>query len=416
MHGFHYFFFSYAGANHANAQRGRQNPQVNRLDQFYDDLCREVSDRTGMPPDQVGYRDRNRLRIGDFWDRELVNGLQRSRVLLPLFSPHYLQSANCGRELAFFEQRLKKYNDVSGISSTTSHRILPVFWLDSQSCLKNAPSRAAALIMGCNYTQMGMPQTYPAVGLSQICKLGNEVEYEQLCQCLAGRIVELADLDPLPELLEGESFLKIKSLYESEENNFITGPSSVNVIYLVCTASEISALEKSHNDIYSDRRESWCPFASAPGATIEILTKEGANLVHLQINNIAAVDNLDTFVSKAEEHNSIVLFVLDRCALLHPNMASKISRLINQEGFAHCGLVTAGGHEISDDFVESIFKYKYSSSLPYHSWRLPLTRDEYVSSVKYVLSGIIGKLASRGRIDVPLSSSLAPKLNVPSGK
>src|ERR1700755_802211 len=166
MSNYYYFFFSYARANHENARWEKQGNTGNYLDEFFDALCREVSDRTGRPANQVAYRDQHRLKVSDFWDQGLVDGLQKSRVLISLISPHYLKSSYCGREMAFFHKRFKEHIKLNG-DDRQSHRILPLFWLDTEHCLKHAAPSVTTFLKRCNYTQRGMPENYPAVGIAQ---------------------------------------------------------------------------------------------------------------------------------------------------------------------------------------------------------------------------------------------------------
>jgi hypothetical protein len=74
----YYFFFSYATENRETA-KGRHYAAVRYyLDEFFEDLCNHVSEKTGKNAQEVAYRDRERLRVADFWNEQLVDGLQRS--------------------------------------------------------------------------------------------------------------------------------------------------------------------------------------------------------------------------------------------------------------------------------------------------------------------------------------------------
>src|ERR1700754_4550088 len=241
----YYFFFSYASANYTNAKWESRGTCGNYLDEFFDALCREVSDIAMLPADQVAYRDRRRLGVGDFWSQELVQGLQKSRILLALISPNYLNSHNCGKELGFFNTRIQQLIRNTGADIHQHNRILPLFWEDSEICFKNAPPGVGKFLQHYNFTQKGMPANYPAVGLSQICKLRSGTDYEQICRSIAKRIVELADSpDKLPELPGLHEFTDIESLYseltsDSGEDLILNGPTGANLVYVVGTRSEM---------------------------------------------------------------------------------------------------------------------------------------------------------------------------------
>jgi hypothetical protein len=413
----YYFFLSYARANHDNAVWERQGVHGNHLDEFFELLCREVSDRTGRPADKVAYRDQNRLKMSDFWDQALVEGLQRSRVLLSLISPHYLQSENCGRELEFFDRRLEGYLAQGG--SQQAHRILPLFWQNSETSLKNLPSGIRKFLNRCNLTQSGMPTSYPAVGLSQLIKLRPGTDYEQLCQSLADRIVDLADnLDPLPKLAEQGDFSELNSLYarlaeNGEEDLVLNGPDGVNVVYLVGTRAEMESVGV-EAERYAEDPQEWWPFPHALGANIRILTEEGANSIGLTSHrHFNFPDNLVRLIDAASQRNSPVLLVLDRCILSVPGVAEKMESY-SRENFDNCGLVTAGGSEISDDLVQEVFKFKCIRNYPYHIWNVPTDRSAYVSSVASVLGGIKHHFINYAETFKPLAGTTLPGLSGPT--
>jgi hypothetical protein len=378
-----YFFFSYASANHANAEWDRHGNRGNYLDGFYETLCKQVSNLTGWPANQVAYRDRQRLKMSDFWNQELVKGLQKSRVLLSLISPHYLRSHNCGRELAFFNRRLDEYVQANGAGEMQAHRILPLFWEDSPVCMKKTTPGLSKFLNRCNFTQQGMPASYPAVGISQLCMLRAGNDYEQLCRSIAERIVELADeIPPLPPLPEQEDFSDLESIYrqlekEAETYEILNGPGGANVVYVVGTRSEMEASGGMNLDSYAEKREGWLPFSEAPGATIELLTQEGVNQAGLnELHNARLPNNLVRLIEEAKQKNSAILLVFDRWALRVPHITAKMSEY-DQHNFTNCGLVTAGGSEIPDDQIGKIFRTKSLPNYPHHIWNIPMKRDIY---------------------------------------
>jgi hypothetical protein len=414
MEDFYYFFFSYARGNHENSVWGRKG--TNYLDEFYDALCRQVSERTGRSAREVAYRDQSRLKMSDAWDQDLVEGLQKSRVLLSLISPHYLQSDNCGRELSFFDRRLRAYRERGG--SHHVHRIIPLFWQDTTVSLQNVSPGVNRFLNGFQHTQRGMNKDYPAAGLSQLIRLCSEAEYEQLCIAVADRIVELATLDPLPELPEQGNFSSLDNLYarleaEAEEYLLLSGPDGVNVVYLVGTRDEMAAAGAEADRYAEDPRE-WVPFPQTAGSNIRILTEEGANAVGLRNHrHFKLPENLLRLIEAAEKRNSPVLLVLDRGMLSLSDKAEKLGDY-HTRNFENCGLVTAGGDEIPNARVQEVFQVKFRMDYPHHVWDVPPNRETYVSSVMSVLGGIKKHLVSRGRTALHLPGGALPGLSGPS--
>src|SRR5262249_17197757 len=104
------FFFSYARETY----KASQNNVENWIDQFFDDLTRQVALLTGERIEDIAYRDVNRLRMSDEWAPELIEGMQESAVLVSVLSPHYFKSLACGREFGLFCERLARSANAAG--------------------------------------------------------------------------------------------------------------------------------------------------------------------------------------------------------------------------------------------------------------------------------------------------------------
>jgi hypothetical protein len=322
--------------------------------------------------------------------------------------------------MAFFHKRFQKHIKLTE-DERQAHRIMPLYWLDTELCLKHAAPSVTTFLKSCNHTQPGIPENYPAVGIAQMCKLRHQGDYEQLCQSLAARIVELAEeFDPLPELSEPNNFSSqecIEQLLEQKtgEDYVFSGPTGANVIYLVGTRDEMEAAGATSLDCYTNERENWCPFPQSRGATVELLTREGAYQVGLSdLHNLGLPDRLTPLIKAAKERNSPLLFVLDRRALSLREIVKEMSEY-DSRNYDNCGLVTAGGNDVPDEEIRQIFQYKASPNYLHHVWKVPLDRQEYVDSVASVLSGIKRQLMNQGTPDAMFSRRDVPGLSAPSG-
>ena len=268
----YYFFFSYATLNRVNAKWELRGNSGNYLDEFFSGAPRKVSDLAGSPAALNIYRDRERIKLGEYWGHDLVQALQKARRaacadLAPLPRQQELR-----RELGFFHRRLKEFARVAGGTASLPPRILPIFWEDSDVCFKRAHPRVAAFLRALNFYQKGLPDNYPAVGLSQICKLRPGTAYESLVHTLAARIVELVDMPDVPPPLSPTGpgdFSDLESVFaelerEGSEDVILGGPGSTNIVYLVGTRSEMQAAGLKEADRYGEKREGWRPFEQAP--------------------------------------------------------------------------------------------------------------------------------------------------------
>ena len=412
----YYFFFSYAHANQKNAKWELRGTSGNYLDEFFDDLCRQVNDIAGWEEGdecEAAYRDKEGLRIGELWNPKLGASLRKSQALVCLISPNYLRNKNCGKELAFFYKRYP------------TSRILPVFWEDSEECMKDISEGLKDFLRRYNFTQEGLPGSYPAVGLSQICRLRTHNErgheYEQICRAIAKRIIELARTPDSQEADEKSDFSDIESIYsileQGQTESLISGPSGVNIVYIVGTLSEMQKAGVTRLNAYSERREEWCPFPEVKGVTIKILTKQGIENVGLKnLKNLELPSNLVQFLESASRNNSIVLLVLDRQAYSDSEIARNLNEYALSRFFSNCGLVTAGGSEVSDEEIGQLFDIKGSSSYPNHILNVPTRSDVYVHAVGSVVSRVRRQLMDLGTQQTEISGrSSVPSVYGPSG-
>ncbi len=92
----YYFFFSYA----------RDNSAGGFLDTFYEDLKIEINQTTGIPVEEIGFRDSRSIPLGANWNVEIAEALRTCRTFVAVFSPAYFRSSCCGKEFEAFRLRL----------------------------------------------------------------------------------------------------------------------------------------------------------------------------------------------------------------------------------------------------------------------------------------------------------------------
>lgn len=147
------------------------------LERFLDDLNKEVRTLTGTR-EAVGFVDLD-LTAADHWAAGLADALQRSKVLVPVFSPSYFNSSFTPKEFAYFRQR-------NGASSESS--IAPVQWVQS-------PLPAAVAEIQVNSAEF--PETYRQVGLRMLMRLRRYADdYQLFLAAFAGRVVAMAQSSP----------------------------------------------------------------------------------------------------------------------------------------------------------------------------------------------------------------------------
>jgi FxsC-like protein len=181
-----YFFLSYA-----------RNPRSDRNSSFdpdywvhklYDDLYNEVLQLIRSPI--AGFMD-GEIRLGMKWSEELTTALATCRVFVPLYSPRYFASDNCGKEWYAFNRRVL---DQRARQPNTQMAIVPALWVPVGE--DSLPDVAR----GIQFNHYGLGDMYGRYGFSGIMKANRfHDDYILAVQGLARRIVEVADntkIDP----------------------------------------------------------------------------------------------------------------------------------------------------------------------------------------------------------------------------
>jgi FxsC-like protein len=177
-----YFFLSYA--------RGTDDVWVEK---FYRDLCDELRRRSDVPAEEsVGFIDTG-IGVGIRWSAELEHALASCQVLLALYSPRYFLRENCGREWAYFRERLRRYEEQTGLRANS---IIPVIWVPPRDA-RDLPPVAREI----NYRDEDLGARYAAKGLYGIIRVNRfQDDYHEFLGELARKIIDVAHRHPMPRL------------------------------------------------------------------------------------------------------------------------------------------------------------------------------------------------------------------------
>src|SRR5690242_4825127 len=89
-----YFFLSYARTPRLPDDPGDPDKWIAKL---YEDLCTNVIQFAKGKSPNVGFMDRE-IFPGEQWPNRLAQALACCRVFVPLYSPRYFESEECGKE------------------------------------------------------------------------------------------------------------------------------------------------------------------------------------------------------------------------------------------------------------------------------------------------------------------------------
>lgn len=175
----YFFYFSYS--------RTDRGPE---LDRFFDDLSHEVSLLAGRP-EPVGFRDMGRIAPGDRWQRQVDEGISRSRSFVAVLTPSYFHSEYCLQELGVFGSHLSRLPE-----STGSRLVFPVLWIPFR--LDQAPPLLVSRLL----------PSHPSEGLRHLLRSGKRRVYLDFLHRFTRALVEAVEQEPLPHIQESPKQLQ----------------------------------------------------------------------------------------------------------------------------------------------------------------------------------------------------------------
>lgn len=270
-----YFFLSYAH-NPSTDHNSSVDPNL-WIHKLYDDLSAEVLQLIKSPT--AGFIDRE-IRLGMQWSRELTAALATSRVFVPLYSPRYFASENCGKEWYAFSRRVL---DQRARKPDTQMAIVPALWVPVEE--DSLPDVAKDIQF--NHHDLG--HNYGRNGFAGIMKVRRfRDDYTLAVQGLARRIVEVAKktiIDPAwhTDYATSESAFGNSDVHEMPEKR----------MQLTVVTIDTSNLPDGRSEHYYGRTPNqWRPYFPAAPMPIVDYARELARYLDCEPRVISLVDHL----------------------------------------------------------------------------------------------------------------------------
>lgn len=308
-----YFFLSYAHTPKNHPKDRDPNIWVER---FYRDLCAHVLQLTSLPAGvPAGFMDQQ-MQPGEGWQERLSEALASCRVFVPLYSPRYFLSEQCGREWFVFSTRAVHHQARSNGSSGSG--IVPALWVPVPA--KQLPQPAERLQF--NHATFG--DDYADEGFYGLIKLRYlRDQYERAVYLLAKRIVSVAEQTRISEGDPRQDYGAMPSAFGPP------GPTrEMEVSVLACSWSDLP--EGRSPDCYGQRPRDWNPYhpkSSRP------LADHAVDLVR----NLDYRVRVGEFEAEAERllapgpPQAPGLLLLDRWALDAPHRRELVRRLCAED-------------------------------------------------------------------------------------
>jgi hypothetical protein len=192
----HIFYLSYSRDDYSHELR-----------QFLQALSTELRILMGMPAnEQIGFLDTEGIALGEPWRDTVLNALQTSRILVPLYTPRYFMREICGREVEFFLERVRH---VKRTTASPGRYIFPIVWVPPD------PHNIPQSLLNIQMYDVKFPAVYREYGLRRLAVMNNtEDEYHAVLFSLASSISQAVTTSPeLPPLVPAPSLDELRSAF-----------------------------------------------------------------------------------------------------------------------------------------------------------------------------------------------------------
>ncbi|MEU6799997.1 TIR-like protein FxsC [Streptomyces neyagawaensis] len=307
-----YFFLSYAHTPSHDSSGGDPDVWVKKL---YDGLCEHIMGLTDLPRGaKVGFLD-EKMSVGTEWTDELSMNLARCKVFVPLYSPRYFTSRQCGREWWVFSQRQITQRARGG--PARKNTIIPALWVPVE------PAQMPQVASDLQFNHAAFGQDYADEGFYGLIKLRYfRDEYERAVYRLAKEIVRVAGEASLEEGKISKEYESLPAAFGSDER-----PPEFDISVLACTRSELP--QGREPDYYGDQPHDWNPYHPESAMPLGDHAAELVRTRNYKVN-IGVLDESARMLNEGRP-KAPGLVLLDRWALESHRNRELVGRLCGEQ-------------------------------------------------------------------------------------
>jgi FxsC-like protein len=284
------------------------------LGHFYDDLSARLRALVKMGAGEIRYLDEGNPGDSDTWSPWALRAMQRTRVLVCLYSSGFFASPYCGRVWSAFLRRLRAHAQIRG-GGASPPLIFPVAWkppADNPAILpkvvRTLPRPPAS--PGPPYAEAGLRSLVQQVAAK---RPGSEVAYADFVDKLAREIVDAATASELQEDFDVPALKDIDSVFHVPFQAGTvapdTGPEYAKFVFVAAKKKEIDALRESAG--YDETSERWQPYHPISSERLGIISFAEAARANMQPATIPLDSDTNVAMKAADDSGNILLVVVD---------------------------------------------------------------------------------------------------------
>jgi TIR domain len=304
----HVFFASYA----------REDNRSARLERAVMALRERVRDKLGWSEeelDKIAFFDTTAITTGQQWEDALAEALKKSRILVALCSPTYLNSPYCAKEFFVFRKRLEE----AGEAMNGRIAIVPIIW-DWGSPKMSLPKAITSF----NYKHGELPKKYQDDGLAPLVRLESQADaFEETIEELAKLIGDALAGSKLKDWGGRIKFDELPTYFVDAGED----PPPYNAT--VCV-------------LHKDRLQ-WRPYVAGPSIGGRIAaTMQSLNVLWREIAPDPA--QLVASLQKAQQQKQVAVVIADSVSLGKPQWRTLL-QLVDDASLDNCAVLLAWNDE-----------------------------------------------------------------------
>lgn len=379
----HWFFISYARVD-----------ADEYLKKFVKELVKCVRLQVGGSAEEVGFFDTEDIALGQEWPAALSAALQGARVMLPIYTPSYFLSENCGREWQIFEDRRcaavagQSAGQPAGQSGALRPPvILPVLWVAQD----RLPSPLPAVATEIQYTHEQLGAEYAGEGMWQLMRLSKFRDARrEVIDRLAATIISVAKEHPLPELPSPPALRSVTSAFlgrpasppaggaatpaaaSAPTSTGAAGPRYVQFIFVAGRRSELQGVRSRLDGYGNEGGIDWQPYLPDYSEEVYVFAQSVAATEKLRYESVPLGPDLIQRLEAAERDDKIVVLLVDTWTL-RLEQYHRFMREYDRRSFLNCVVAvpwnprdeeTVGSRDLLEKALQITFSNRLATSDP----------------------------------------------------
>lgn len=407
----YYIFFSYS----------RVHSQEAYLGEFFKDLSNEITQRVRLSKgEEIYFFDQEDIELGRDWKAAIVEALQTSKVMVPIYSPPYFDSEYCGKEWQFFQMRREEYIKKK-FGPELPPVIKPVIWLPP------VPEDLGAAISAAQYMSGNPNDVFNKKGLRYVLKKKEEFKspYTDYVEKLAQEIIDAArDYSKLPPLDVIPPFgdvtppppfpSRVAAAAGGVQSSNVELPQHVRFVFIAADPAGFGNLRNPAPYIKKGGGQ-WKPYYPDPENDIYPLVQHivSGNELRFSSDELPFGPDLMLQVEQAREEGKIVILLVDGWTVNWDAGAQRILQEFDKRNYINCSVLVPWNEKDEDttrlrDRIEATLRRTFFFSrlkAPIYYRESIKTKEELEATLQDIIT----------RIKATIRDFSDPKRPVPPG-